>query len=238
MGQTALPCLLPIPVQPVAVADQDPLPISNQAMKGLLRAVGMDHEKRNRRTRHIPQPVQFAALSPWGFIHMIDRRLVGLFANRLIMRQDGLRGPVNNLLQCTKADGAAQSRGAERLGRLPTVAFNTAEFSHQGRKPRTKASLKLLRRMACAGFPALCTLAPVKNEMENRQHDFRQLDVLVGMVGLEIDEVLTATAARARMELLGAGWRQELLPVPFAALAASGFFPARFGRIFLVGRIR
>ena len=45
MGQTGLSDVDPVDINAVIIADQDPFPIIHKLVKGLLRSIGVNHEK-------------------------------------------------------------------------------------------------------------------------------------------------------------------------------------------------
>ena len=54
MGQTGLPAVDPADINAVIVADQDPLPVVDKLVKGLLRTIGVNHKKGNGMIDHGP----------------------------------------------------------------------------------------------------------------------------------------------------------------------------------------
>src|SRR4029450_10322931 len=57
MRQTRLPHLHPVLVHPVAVTDQDPLPVVDEGSEGFFGATRMDHIEGDPSTRHHPEPL-------------------------------------------------------------------------------------------------------------------------------------------------------------------------------------
>src|SRR5215813_7471936 len=68
MGQARLPGLDPTLIHPIAIADQDPLPVIDESCEGFFGAARMDHVERHPFTRHHPEPLQRMHTEPRGFI--------------------------------------------------------------------------------------------------------------------------------------------------------------------------
>ncbi len=182
VGQAGLPGMNPVLIQPIAVTDQDAFPNSDQRRKGVLGTMGVDHEIGDYRTGHYPEPVELAVVFPWGFVNMVAPGSMCLFADGLVMRVDCFGGPVDNILDGSKADTDAQHRGAKRLDSLSTDPLNAADLGYKGTKSWAKAGSKSFWCISFTGFPAVAALTPVEDEMTDGHRNFRQLDVLRGVV--------------------------------------------------------
>ena len=74
------------------------------------------------------------------------------------------------------------------------------------------------------GFPAAGALPAVKNKMNDLHLNFRQLDVLMGVIGLGFRKIGVPASAALGFEGLDLAGFQELLPMPFVAFFTTGFF--------------
>src|SRR5215471_9972785 len=72
MGQARLPGLDPTLIHPIAIADQDPLPVVDEGGKGFFGATWMNHIESYPLTGHHPEPLQRVETVPRGFINIVD----------------------------------------------------------------------------------------------------------------------------------------------------------------------
>ena len=105
MRQTGLAPVHPVLIHPVPVTDQEARPILDQGKKGLFGAVGMHQEQRRRLGGHAPEPLQGVVAKPRGFIDVAHGGGARHPGHGLIMGQDGVRGPIEHLLDGAQTDG-------------------------------------------------------------------------------------------------------------------------------------
>ena len=115
MGQTRLATVHPAAVKPVAVADQDALPVFYQLVEGFPGTVGIDAVEGHPLVDHGPEPLQRVFLEPGGLVDIVAAAFAGHPGDGVIGRPDRLRGPVDNLLDRSGGDGKAQYRVAKLL---------------------------------------------------------------------------------------------------------------------------
>ena len=116
VGQAALPELNPLPIHPIAIADQHPRPI--------LASARMDHEEGHLGPHHGPDPQKRPVSHPGGLIDVIDFGPTGYLPH-------GLEEPVDELLDRPLADGDAKHRTAEILNRSAAVALGACHLPDQ-----------------------------------------------------------------------------------------------------------
>jgi hypothetical protein len=69
---------------------------------------------------------------PGRFIDIIDWSLPRLSGNHCVVRVNGLRDALQDLLNGPQADGHAKDRGTESLDHTTAVAVYPGTFTHQG----------------------------------------------------------------------------------------------------------
>jgi hypothetical protein len=218
VGQTALPEPDPLAVEPIAVTDQDALPVADEALESRLRSLRMDHEQGHHGADHDPQPHQHPVLEPGGLVHMVDRCLPGLLGDLFVVGLDGPRHPINHLLDGPKADGKAQDRGAKALDERSALALVAGHLADHGGEPRAVSAAVFLGNQGFVELPTTRAVALVQDEMDDLHLDLGKLDDLMGIVRCGLGKLAVATWALGRFEVPDLGWIQHGLTmalVPF-----------------------
>lgn len=236
VGKTGLAKVGPLAIDRVVVADEDAVPVADELVKGFLGTVGVDHEEGGQRVYHDPEPVEFSAVSPGGFVEVIDMGGTGLVADGFVVRENGGGGAVDELLDGAEADRDAKHGRAEGADRVTAIACDSRNFGDERGKPRPETIAEFMRDMPLANFSTGRAAAFVEDEMRHRQFAFGQLDILVGVVGLCSGEVSGAAGTRTREDIPGFGWRKQRVAVSLVSLLCSrlallgrfGFVPSFF----------
>ena len=105
-------------------------------------------------------------------------------------------------------------------------------------EPWTKPGAEGCWQNSLDGFPTAGALPAVKNKVGDLHLNFRQLDVLMGVIGLGFRKIGVSARAALGFEGLDLAGFQQLLPMPLVAFFATGFFALWlvFG-FFLVGGV-
>jgi len=177
--QAGLPLARPFPVKPVAITDQNALPFANQSIESLSVAVIVDPEECGVLVGQHPQPLQLAVAPPRDFVRMVDLRLSGHDADRLVVRRGRGRYSVYNLLNRSKTKRHAEDRGTEGLDHTPAVGLGSDHLRHNGRESGTETGVLLGRNVSLVHLPALRTAAGVQHQMRHVRFNLWQFDELV-----------------------------------------------------------
>ena len=223
VGQAGLACLHPALVHAIAIADQEPLPVVDQGREGFFGPVGMNHVERHRVTGHHPQPLQRVGEEPRGFINVVDRSPAGVQRNRVIVRGDRLRHPVEHLLDRSQAQGHPQHGGAKGLDHPPPVAIGPGQFADQGTETRPIARGMLGGKLCLAPCATAPTASLIQHPVRDLHLDGRQLKHLVGLVGRRHAKHRVATATPLGLQLVHRRWRQQHLAMPDMPRFAARF---------------
>ena len=170
-------------VDPIAITDEEPGPLLNEGGKGGFGAVGMDHIEGDRLIRHDPQPVQRVGEIPRGFINVIDRGLAGLARNGLIVRLDGVRYPIEHLLDGAQAQRDLEDRGTKGLDRAAPGAVGPGDFPHEGGQAWPIPGRMLGRDLRLGPLRTHGTPGFLQHKMGHVHLDGRQLNDLMRMIG-------------------------------------------------------
>src|SRR5659263_337665 len=119
---------------------------------------------------------------PGGFIYMIHRRMPDLGGNHLIGRLNGLRYPVDDLLDCAEADLQTQYGIAEGLDSGTAVRLRPRHLGNEGAQPWAIVRPMLLGNQTLVRLSATGTDPLVENKVCHVHLDLRQLDHLMGIV--------------------------------------------------------
>jgi hypothetical protein len=202
MGQTRLPPAHPVLIDTVAIAHQDALPILDQGEKGFLGAMGMNQVQRHRIGGHGPQPLQGVLVIPGRFINVAHRGVVRQDGNGLIMGPEGLRDPVDHLLDGSQAHGQGQDGVAEVLHKTLRVAMHPTQFANQRRQARAVAGGLFARDGGLAQLATPHTMGLVQEQVGDGHLHGGQLDHLMGVVQRGGAKLTMATGTRRRIHLL------------------------------------
>lgn len=113
--QAGLPEPYPFAGDAIVIAHEDTLQSLMRASKASSGTMGMDHEQRHPGSGHDPEPLEDSLSDVGCFVHMPDFAFAGNLSDALIVRLDGRRDTVDDLLDGPKADGNAQHGGVEVL---------------------------------------------------------------------------------------------------------------------------
>jgi hypothetical protein len=207
VGQAALPELNPLAIEPVAVADQDPHPVVHQFQEGL-RGIG-----------HHPQPLQPTLLEPRGLLHMVHRRTPCLTPNGLVVRPDGLRDPVDHLLDGPIGDRYPQNPSEQIPHCRAAFALDASQLRRKRREPGAVAPVSACGQLGLLE-PSTLNAAPlVEHKVSDLHLDLRKLHHLMDMIGLELCELPPSTRALHREHgLAPCGLKHPLPLTPMSLL--------------------
>ncbi len=172
----------PVLIHAVAITDEDAGPVVDEGGKGLFGSAGMNHVERCRVTHHHPQPLEGMRQKPGRLINVVDQRAARLRGNRRVVRLDGLGHTVEDLLNCSQADGHVQHRRTKGLHDTPPVAVGPGYFAHERTEPWAIPRGMLSGHLGFAPAPAVRAPALVQHPVRHVHRDRRQLKHLMRMV--------------------------------------------------------
>ena len=168
MGQARLAGLAPLLLHPIAITDQEPLPVVDGGGERFLGATRMDHREGHPLAGHHPEPLQRVETVPGRFIHRVNRGVPRVPRNHRIVRVDGVGHPVEDFLDGPQADGDLEHGGTKSLHHASALAVCPGQLPHQGTEAGPVATGLLSRDVRLA--PATTRLTPAL-----MQHPVRHL---------------------------------------------------------------
>jgi hypothetical protein len=222
VSKAGLPKANPLAVNPITVAHKNPFPVPNEGFEGFLGTVRMNHEKGYRGIGHDPKPLEHFLLAKRGLINVIDLALPCHLADFLIVGLESRGDTINDLLDSAKAYGDSQYRCTELLNRGAAVTLAPSHLGYCGAESWTVSCAVFSGQRRLARFPAAWAGSPVEDEVSHLHLDLGKLDVLMGVIGARVWEILVATAADFGFQMFGFPGLQHHLPVPFVPLLSTG----------------
>jgi hypothetical protein len=223
MGEACLPQIHLVFVNPIAVTDQDAIPVFDQRGKSLLGAFGVNHEEGNAIVHQHPEPHEVSTLPPARFVDIVDLRLSRRLRNGLIMGTDRGRNPVHHLLHGALTDGDFQEGLAELHDTDSTVALVACHAADQCRQFRTVSRFAPFRNVCFDEFAAMGTPRLVKSPVQDVHLDLWKLDHLMHMLRSALAKVFTAARTPFGFDVHALGRLEHDLSIPRMSLLATGF---------------
>jgi hypothetical protein len=209
MRQTRWAMVHPVVIHAVTSAAQDALPILQQRDKGVLRALGMPQGQRHRVSRHGPQPLPGVVAIPGRCVDVASRGVARQGGNRLLMRPEGVRGPVQHFWHRSQADGQRHARVAEGVHAAPRGPMYTASCAAQRRPARARAADGGAGDRGLAPLPTPDTTGLVQHAMGHVEVERRKLDALLGVRRCGGHPPTLPTGTGSGIHLVHLGGRQQ-----------------------------
>ena len=124
--------------------------------------------------------MEFAAVLPGSFIEVVDGSTAGLVPDGFVVRAGGGGSPVDELLDGAEADADTKHRGAEGTDGVAAISRNAGNFGDQRGEPWSEAVAEFMGDIALADFSTGGASALEEDEVQHRQDEFGQFDILGG----------------------------------------------------------
>ena len=222
MSKAALPLSHPFTIDSIAVTYENALPVPDEGFEGFPGTVSMDHEESHRGIGHHPEPLENFLLAERGLINVIDLALSCHFADFIVVGLDSRRDTVNDLLDGAQTYVDSQHRGAELLNGSAAVTLASSHLSDGGAKPWAISCPVFSGKRRFAHLAAARAGSPIEDKVGHFHFDFRELDMLMGVIGTCIREIFVTTDAGLGLQMFGFAGLQHDLPMTFVTLLTSG----------------